>query len=61
MTLHEDYIKSALFEFHRYKKLGDKTFDQLSDADLLWQYGEEDNSIAQIVKHLSGNMLEFLY
>lgn len=33
------------------------TFAQLSEKELLWQYGEEDNSIAQIVKHLSGNML----
>lgn len=57
MTFQEDYIKSAIFEFHRYKTLGDKTFTQLSDGDLLWKHGEEDNSIAQIVKHLSGNML----
>lgn len=57
MTFQEDYLKSAIFEFHRYKNLGDKTFAQLSDENLLWKYGEEDNSIAQIVKHLSGNML----
>ncbi|MGI9553070.1 MAG: DUF1572 family protein [Aurantibacter sp.] len=57
MTYQEDYLKSALYEFHRYKTLGEKTFAQLSDKDLLWKYGGEDNSIAQIVKHLSGNML----
>ena len=57
MTFQEDYIKSAIFEFQRYKSLGDKTFAQLSDEDLLWKYRDEDNSIAQIVKHLSGNRL----
>lgn len=57
MTFQEDYIKSVLFEFNRYKTLGDNTFAQLSDENLLWKYGEENNNIAQIVKHLSGNML----
>jgi len=57
MEHYKNYIKSALFEFRRYKTLGDKTFPQLSDEDLLWRYGSEDNSIAQIVKHISGNML----
>lgn len=57
MAFQEDYIKSALFEFQRYKSLGDKTFVQLSEEDLLWKSGEEDNNIAQIVKHISGNML----
>lgn len=57
MTFRENYIKSALFEFRRYKTLGEKTFTQLSEEELLWKYGEEDNGIAQIVKHLSGNML----
>ncbi len=37
--------------------LGDKTFEQLTDDQLFWQYNEESNSIAVIVKHLWGNML----
>ena len=57
MNFSENYIESALFEFRRYKSLGEKTFAQLSDEDLLKKYSEEGNSIAQIVKHLSGNML----
>lgn len=57
MTFSENFVKSAIFEFERYKALGDKTFTQLSDVDLLWTYGEQDNSIAQIAKHISGNML----
>lgn len=37
--------------------LGEKTFDQLNAGDLFWKYNSESNSIATIVKHLSGNML----
>lgn len=43
--------------FEYYKSLGDKTFDQLSDEQMFWQYNEESNSVAIIVKHLAGNML----
>lgn len=43
--------------FQYYKDLGDKTFAQLSENELFWKYNEESNSIAIIVKHLSGNML----
>ena len=43
--------------FQYYKELGDKTFAQLSDEQLFWQYNEESNSIAVIVQHLAGNML----
>ena len=52
----ENFIKSALFEFKRYKTLGDKTFDQLADRDYHWQFADSDNSIAIIVKHMVGNM-----
>ena len=53
----KNYLQSVGYEFRRYKKLGDKTFAQLSDDELIWRYSQEDNSIAQIVKHLAGNML----
>lgn len=43
--------------FEYYKALGDKSFDQLSDEQIFWQYNEESNSIAVIVHHLAGNML----
>ncbi|AZA82339.1 hypothetical protein C1637_08975 [Chryseobacterium lactis] len=43
--------------FEYYKSLGDKAFDQLSDEQIFWQYNEESNSIAIIVKHIAGNML----
>lgn len=57
MSFSKNFIESAVSEFRRYKTLGDKTFTQLSDKDIHWQNGDYDNSIAIIVKHLSGNML----
>ncbi|TZF94215.1 DUF1572 domain-containing protein [Chryseobacterium panacisoli] len=43
--------------FEYYKSLGDKTFGQLTDEQMFWQYNDESNSIAVIVKHIAGNML----
>ena len=57
MNFQENYLASVKFEFQRYKKMGDNTFAQLSDADIHWKYAETDNSIAIIVKHMVGNML----
>ena len=57
MNFRENYLESALFEFRRYKTLGDKTFVQLSDEEIHWKHNDSDNSIALIVKHLVGNML----
>ena len=57
MDFVNNYLDSSRFEFCRYKTLGDKTFAQLGESDILWKYQDEDNSISQIVKHISGNML----
>lgn len=43
--------------FQYYKELGDKTFSQLPEEAFFWQYNEESNAIAVIVKHIAGNML----
>lgn len=51
------YLTSARKQFEYYKQLGEKTFAQLPDEALFWQYNPESNSIATIVKHLWGNML----
>lgn len=45
------------YRFRGLKKLGDKTLEQLSEADLLWRPNEEANSAAVIVQHMHGNML----
>ena len=52
-----DYLKSVRQQFQTYKGLGEKTFAQLSDEQLSWQYNSESNSVATIVKHMAGNML----
>lgn len=52
-----DYLESVKKYFHQQKSLGDKTIEQLTEANLLWQYNENSNSIAVIVQHLWGNML----
>jgi hypothetical protein len=52
-----NYLESVRKQFEQYKLLGEKTFAQLPDETLFWQYNENCNSIATIVKHLSGNMV----
>ncbi len=52
-----DYLTSTRKQFEYYKMLGEKTFAQVSDEQLFWQYNDESNSIAMIVKHLWGNMM----
>jgi hypothetical protein len=51
-----DYLESVTKQFAYYKMLGEKTFSQLTNEQLNWQYNAESNSIAMIVNHLSGNM-----
>lgn len=51
-----NYLDSVRKQFEYYKMLGEKTFAQVPDEALFWQYNPESNSIATIVKHLWGNM-----
>ena len=53
----DNYLTSVKKQFEYYKMLGDRTFSQLTEEQLFWQYNTESNSIAIIVKHLWGNML----
>ncbi|MBL6445872.1 DUF1572 domain-containing protein [Fulvivirga sp. 29W222] len=52
-----NYLESIIKQFEYYKLLGERTFSQLSDEQLMWEYTKDCNSIATIVKHLWGNML----
>ena len=54
--MNKEYLTSAIKQFEYYKLLGEKTINQLSSQQLFWQYNAESNSIATIIKHLSGNM-----
>jgi Protein of unknown function (DUF1572) len=55
--MHKAYLESVKKQFAYYKLLGDKTMAQVPVEKLHWQYNEESNSIATIVKHLNGNMM----
>ncbi|WP_210464242.1 DUF1572 domain-containing protein [Rufibacter roseolus] len=55
--MHSNYLESVRKQFEYYKMLGDKTFPQVPDEKLFWQFNEDSNSIGTIVKHLWGNML----
>ncbi len=50
------FFASALQQFRDYKALGEKTFAQLSDEQLFVEPVPGCNSIAIIVRHMSGNM-----
>jgi len=51
------YIDDARAIFRQYKKLADAALAQVSDTDLYRTLDPEANSIAVLVKHMSGNML----
>ena len=51
------YLEDSLTLFRYYKNLGERAMVQLTDDQLLAAPDSESNSIAIIVKHMSGNML----
>jgi uncharacterized damage-inducible protein DinB len=62
--LSTSYVQDSIGLFRYYKKLGDRAMAQCPDEALFITLDAESNSIAIIVKHLSGNMrsrwLDFL-
>jgi hypothetical protein len=57
MSIEAIYLDSIKKRMLTYKVLGDKTLERLDEQQLHWQPDERSNSIYQIVKHVSGNML----
>lgn len=51
------YLTSIRKQFEYYKMLGTKTMIQVPDDQLFWQYHDDSNSMAIMVKHMWGNML----
>ncbi|PKB15436.1 DUF1572 family protein [Flavobacterium sp. 5] len=51
------YLESVKKQFLYYKMLGEKAMEQLEAEQLFVAVNDDTNSIAVIVKHLSGNML----
>ena len=52
-----EFLQTAISRVKYYKSLAEKTFEQVSDEDLNYQFNGESNSIAMIVQHMVGNML----
>src|SRR5271170_1875225 len=50
------YVEDAKAIFHQYKKLAEAAIAQVTDEQLCATLDPEMNSIAQIVKHMAGNM-----
>ncbi|QDQ02528.1 DUF1572 domain-containing protein [Lysinibacillus fusiformis] len=57
MSMGELYLKVVQERFTRVKADGDQTIAQLNNEQLHWAFNEDANSIAVIVKHVSGNMI----
>jgi hypothetical protein len=57
MEINNLYLVSTKKQFLYYKTLGEKAMEQLKPEQLFLAVNEDTNSIATIVKHLSGNML----
>ena len=57
MDINNDYLESVKKQFLYYKTLGEKAMAQLEPEQLFVSVNDNTNSIAVIVKHLSGNML----
>lgn len=53
----QEFLSCTTDKFFDVKKLGEKTIEQLSLEQLQQAPSSESNSIAIIVKHLSGNMV----
>jgi hypothetical protein len=50
------YLEDALAELRKYKKFADKAVAQVSDEDFFRQLDPESNSVALVMKHISGNL-----
>jgi len=56
-SIGKEYLDTVIRRVKYYKELGEKTFEQLGEKDLHFQPNPESNSIAIIIRHLTGNML----
>ncbi|WP_294961696.1 DUF1572 family protein [uncultured Flavobacterium sp.] len=57
MKADKSYLESVKKQFLYYKMLGEKAIDQLEPPQLFVSFNDDTNSIATIIKHISGNML----
>ncbi len=57
MEINSNYLENVKIQFLYYKTIGEKAINQLEEEQLFISLNEDTNSIATIVKHISGNML----
>jgi hypothetical protein len=57
MNIGNEYLKIVIKRFKDAKVTAEKAIDQLTESELFWAPNEESNSVAIIVKHMSGNMV----
>ncbi|KZR60126.1 DUF1572 family protein [Pseudobacillus badius] len=56
MNIGKEYLKVVREKFQEMKNLGEKAVRQLSEEQIHWVFNEQSNSVAVIIKHVSGNM-----
>ena len=56
MSLWKAFVDDVIFSFGKQKELAEKAFRQVADQDFFKQPGEHSNSIAAVMKHVSGNL-----
>jgi len=56
LTFTTSFIEDSLAVFRYYKKLGERAMEQVPEPQLFAVLDDECNSIAIIVKHITGNM-----
>ena len=57
MEIDNIYLESIKKQMLYYKTIAEKAIEQLSEEQLFVSVNEDTNSIANIVKHMSGNMI----
>jgi hypothetical protein len=57
MNIGKEYLKTVIIRFKDAKVTAEKAIAQLTESELFWAPNEESNSVAIIVKHMSGNMV----
>jgi hypothetical protein len=57
MNLGKHFLEDAIKTFKKGKALAEKAIAQIEEKDFHWQPDNESNSIAIIMKHMSGNMI----
>jgi hypothetical protein len=56
-TLAKHVLEASIADFKGLKSLGDRAITQLDEDGISWAPDAESNSVAVIVKHVSGNMI----